>query len=318
MTECIAIFAKQTDYNMATTIEKQTWLVDTIGRYGRISLKDLNRFWQNNSSLNPEGAELSERTFHRHREEIARIFGLEIKCDKRDFSRYYIDDEITGDAVRSWLLDTISVDNMLNQSKDLRDRIQLETIPSGQNHLSLIVSAMRDSIKLKMVYHSFYKQQEENVLLEPYFVKAAEQRWYVIGPSDVHPMDPHIYCLDRIVSIEPSTEKFKYPKTFSPDDFFRDDYGVFHMDGEPLTIRLKVAKYQCNYIETLKLHHSQRKVEEHDEYNVYELRLKPNFQFMKMIASAGSDYEVLSPESLREEVAGWFRRALEHYMTVEQ
>ena len=69
---------------MATTIEKQTWLADTIQRHGRITLRDLSRLWEDNDSLNPEGLELSERTFHRHREEIERIFGLCIKCDKRD------------------------------------------------------------------------------------------------------------------------------------------------------------------------------------------------------------------------------------------
>ena len=136
---------------MATTIEKQTWLVDTIQRHRKISLKDLSRIWQDNNSLNPEGCELTERTFHRHREEIERIFGISIKCDKRDMNRYYIDEDsdVEGNEVRSWMLSTIAIDNMLNQSRDLCGRIQFENIPSGQQHLSTLISCMRDSVKVE-------------------------------------------------------------------------------------------------------------------------------------------------------------------------
>lgn len=303
---------------MASTIEKQTWLVDTISRHGRISLKDLSRIWENNDTLNPDGLELSERTFHRHREEISRIFGIDIKCDKRDMNRYYIDDEVDGKEVRSWLLSTISVDSMLNQSKDLRDRIQFETIPSGQKYLSMIISAMRDGLKLRMTYHSFWRRKDDEVLLEPYFVKVDNQRWYVIGPSDIHPKDPHIYSLDRIISLEPTTSKFKYPKSFDPYEYFSDDFGIFHSEEPVRTILLKVAKYQCNYIETLPLHTSQVKVEEGEDYNVYQLRLKPNYQFYKAIVSGGPDYEVLEPAAVRKEVADWLREALDHYADVSE
>lgn len=298
---------------MASTIEKQTWLVDTISRHGRISLKDLSRIWEDNRTLNPDRLELSERTFHRHREEISRIFGIDIKCDKRDMNRYYIDDEVDGKEVRSWLLSTISVDSMLHQSKDLRDRIQFEEIPSGQKYLSMIISAMRDGLKLKMVYHSFWRRKEEEVLLEPYFVKVDNQRWYVIGPSDVHPKDPHIYGLDRIISLQLTSTKFKYPKSFDPNEYFHSDFGIFHSEEEVQNILLKVAKYQCNYVETLPLHSTQEKIEETNDYNVYRLRLKPNFQFYKTIVSGGSDYEILEPESVRKEVIRWLKDALEQY-----
>ena len=50
---------------------------------------------------------------------------------------------------------------------------------------------MKDNVKLKVRYHSFWKDNDYDMVLEPYFVKVSQQRWYVIGPSDIHPDDPH-------------------------------------------------------------------------------------------------------------------------------
>lgn len=298
---------------MASTIEKQTWLVDTIRRHGRLTLKEIGELWKNENSLNPDGLEMSERTFHRHREEIARIFGLDIKCSKSDYNRYYIDDEVDGKEVRSWMLNTIAIDNVINKSRDLRDRIQFEDIPSGEKYLSTIISAMKDSLKIKMVYRSFWSSEDEAVFLEPYFIKIYKQRWYVIGPSDIHPNDPRTYALDRIVSIQLSDEQFKYPKKFSPKEFFAKDFGIFHSSEHAQLIKIKVAKYQCNYIESLKLHWSQEKIEETPDYNVYSFYLCPQYDFIKHILSNGTDYEVLEPADFRKEIAEQLRAAAEMY-----
>lgn len=300
---------------MATTIEKQTWLVDTIQRRGRISLKELSDLWQDNDTLNPEGCELTARTFHRHREEIERIFGLSIKCDKRDDNRYHIEEEydIDGQGVRSWLLSTIAIDNMLNQSRDIRDRIQFENIPSGQQYLSTIISSMRDGVKLRFTYHSFWRNEEYTIMLEPYFVKVSKQRWYVIGPSELHPDDPHIYALDRVICIEPTTETFKYPRDFDPEFYFRNSYGIFHTGEEPLNIKLKVTQGQQKYTDSLPLHHSQQKIEETDDYAIYSLRMCPDYDLIQEIAGKGSCYEVLEPQSFREEIGTFLENAAKLY-----
>ena len=305
---------------MATTIEKQTWLVDTIQRHGRISLKELSRIWQDNDSLNPEGGELTERTFHRHREEIERIFGISIKCDKRDMNRYYIDEEsdVEGTEVRSWLLSTIAIDNMLNQSRDLRGRIQFENIPSGQQYLSTLISCMRDSVKVEVTYHSFWSGDEYSIMLEPYFVKVSRQRWYVIGPSDKHPKEPRIYALDRVISIKPTDRKFRYPEGFDPEDFFYNSFGIFHSNDKPLDIRIKVSRGQQKYTRSLPLHHSQRLVEETDQYSIFSYRMCPDFDLVQEIAGKGDAYEVLEPVEFRKQIADFIKNAAALYDDVEK
>ena len=96
---------------------RYVWLIDTINRHGHISRKELSDLWEN-SPLNETGEELYERTFHNHREAILDTFGIEIKCDRS--LGYYIanSDELEGDGVRQWLLESLSLNNLMNESSD--------------------------------------------------------------------------------------------------------------------------------------------------------------------------------------------------------
>ena len=301
---------------MATTIEKQTWLVDTIRRHGRISLRELSRIWEDNSALNPDGQELSERTFHRHREEIERIFGISIRCDKRDSNRYFIDEDegdVKGREIRSWLLSTIAVDNMLKESRDIRNRIQFEAIPSGQQYLSTLISCIRDGLKVELTYRSFSEGAPQTILFEPYFLKVFQQRWYVVGPSDKHPGDPHTYALDRVLNVRPSEEKFTFPADFDPEGYFRYSYGVFHSHSKPLRIRIRAYGSECKYLESLPLHWSQEKLETGEDWSVYGYYLCPDYDFIQELASRGSGVEVLEPEEFREMMGDFLTKAAAPY-----
>ena len=116
---------------MARVFERYKWLADLIQRSNGITLAEIQRAWDR-SSLNDDGKHLTERTFHRHKEQIENAFNITIKCHKNS-NRYYIEngDEVSEGGVTDWMLSTIAVDNMLNESRDLRDRIQFESIPGG-------------------------------------------------------------------------------------------------------------------------------------------------------------------------------------------
>ena len=57
---------------------------------------------------------------------------------------YANSEDLEGDGVRQWLLESLSLNNLMNESSDMRDRILFEKIPSAQKWLSVIVNAMRD------------------------------------------------------------------------------------------------------------------------------------------------------------------------------
>lgn len=300
---------------MARVFERYKWLADLIQRSNGITLAEIQRAWDR-SSLNDDGKPLTERTFHRHKEQIENAFNITIKCHKNS-NRYYIEngDEVSEGGVTDWMLSTIAVDNMLNESRDLRDRIQFESIPGGQRHLSTIINAMREGVVLNMKYRSFWSDSDLDTTINPYFLKVFEQRWYVIGPTANHPRDPHTYALDRIKELTPSDKKFKYPKTFSPEGYYYNCYGIFHSDGKPEKIKLKVSSYQALYFDSLPIHRSQRKVDEEctEDYSLYEYYMAPTFDFIQFLCSKGASIEVLESDNLREAVADEIKKMYNTY-----
>ena len=296
---------------MATKLEKYIWLVDTLRRSGGLTLEELGRAWDR-SSVNDTGTELTVRSFRRYCREIEDRFGIRIRCDRHDFT-YTVEEEPSGEgSVQSWLLDTLTVDNLLKESRDLRTRILFERIPSGQQYLARIIGAMRDGIVLEMKYARFSDEAGYTTWLQPYFVKVFAQRWYVVGPTGRHPDAPHVYALDRVLSLKETQERFIYPVGFDPEAFFADSYGIFRGDGPAVRIVLRAGERQAKYLRSLPLHPSQQELTAAEAARLgYEtdlsscyfvLRLTPTLDFIQYLLSQGDELEVLAPDSLREDL----------------
>ncbi len=275
------------------------WLVDTIySRPEGLTFEEINEKWER--SGRSEGIPLPLRTFHNHRVAIEELFEINIECNKSTY-RYYIDnaEDMEKGGVRRWLLNTFAVNNLINESHKLKQRILFEEIPSGQHYLTPIIEAMRDGVKLEMTYHSYWRDNARTFSFEPYFVKIFKQRWYVIGKSDTI----RIYALDRIQKLETLTTKFNMPKDPDPAAYFYNCFGIIH-DEEvtPEEIKLKITWNQANYLRALPLHHSQKEIKTTADYSIFTYYVKPTFDFRQEILSLGEDAEVLLPISFRNEL----------------
>ena len=279
----------------AGLIKKYVWLLSTVHNRGPISLANIQSRFRNQF-----GEELSERQFHRYTDAVESLFDIEIKFD-RSWNGYVIADreELKDMGMRTWMIQTFSVSSVLHESQDLKNRILLENVPSGQQHLTIIVDAMREGVALSMTYHSFHREEPSTFEVEPYCVKLFEQRWYMLGKSDGYD-DLRIYALDRIKALEPIERKFKLPKKFDAAKFFEDYYGIIISDDDydVCPVALLADAKQSNYLRTLPLHHSQVEVERNDEYSIFEYRLCPTFDFRQKILSMGVAVEVLAPTKL--------------------
>ena len=281
----------------AGLINRYVWFVTTIYNRGPISLEEIQHRYESHFG---RGEELSERQFHRYTDAVEELFDIEIKYSRTQRGYVIADREgIYNMGMRKWLIQTFSVNNILHESQDLKNRILLEEVPSGQQHLTTIVDAMREGAALSMTYQSFWMDEPATFEVEPYCVKLFEQRWYMLGKSEGYD-DLRIYALDRIKALEPTERKFKLPKKFDAAKFFEDYYGIIISDDdyEVCPVALQVDAQQSNYLRTLPLHHSQVEVERNDEYSIFEYRLCPTFDFRQKILSMGGAIEVLAPEEL--------------------
>ena len=278
------------------------WLVDTIYQARGITFEGINEKWLRSSMS--EGVELPLKTFHNHRKAIEDMFDINIICDKRGGYKYYIEnaDDMKRGGIRTWLLNTFAVNNLINEAHHLKRRIVFEQIPSGQKFLTPLIESMRDSQAVILRYKSFWRQDEYYVEVEPYLVKVFRQRWYLLA-RNISKDVLRIYALDRIQELRQTEKMFPLPKNFSPEEYFYNSFGIISQDNcPPEIIELKVYGTQKEYFRTLPLHHSQEEIKNTDEYSIFRYYLSPTYDFVQEILSHGCNVEVLTPKHVRDEV----------------
>lgn len=292
------------------SFKRYIWLLDTIQRYGSITLKDLKAKWER-SSVNDEGKPLADRTFANYKANIEQIFDIEIRCD-RTTNEYFIynEDDLDGNSIRDWMLNSLSLRNLLNESSGLHDRIILEDVPSSHRFLTFVIDSMKDNNKLCISYKGHSMTEYKDMVIHPYSIRLFKRRWYLIAYSE-YSKGIRLYMLDRAASVNVLDEVFDMPEDFDAEGYFEDFYGVRRSEDDKQRVVLKVNAKNRDLVRTVALHRSQEEIETNDEYSVFEYFLRPNFDFKQEIISYLDSVEVVEPLSLRKEIG---RMVLNVYM----
>ena len=292
-------------------INRYVWLVDTISRYGRITLKDLNAAWLRSEIS--EGKPLARRTFFHYRDGVEEMFDINIKCDKATFE-YYIDDKDGEDnaRLRSWLVDSVSMSGTLSNARDISSRIMLENVPSAREHLPVVIDALKQNRRIRFSYKSYTRAlPTDGIVLEPYFVKIFKQLWYVIG-LNVKDGQIKTYSLDRMSNLNLLQDLFDMPENVNPSEFFKDCFGIITNQNSAKRIVLRVEPTQAKYFRALPLHSSQQE-EVHDNYSIFTYRMRITYDLKEELMSHGASIEVLEPQELKTLIRTELEQALKNY-----
>ena len=283
------------------SFKRYIWLLDTIQRYGSITLKDLKAKWER-SSVNDEGKPLADRTFANYKANIEQIFDIEIRCD-RATNEYFIynEDDLDGNSIRDWMLNSLSLRNLLNESAGLHDRIVLEDVPSSHRFLTSVIDSMKDNNKLCISYKGHSMTEYKDMVIHPYSIRLFKRRWYLIAYSE-YSKGIRLYMLDRAASVNVLDEVFEMPEDFDAEGYFEDFYGVRRSEDAKQKVVIKVSSRIRDLIRTVPLHKSQVEIETGKEYSLFEYHLRPNFDFKQEIISYLDSVEVMEPLSLRKEI----------------
>lgn len=284
-----------------TLFKEYIWLINTIAKYKKISLEEINQKWINTDMS--EGVEFSRRTFIRHKNAIEEMFGVFIDCDKRDGFKYYIDniEVLRENTIQNWLLSTLAVSNIVGDSIALQDRIIIESIPVQNEYLSTIINAMKNKQCLVITYLKYGENTPKDVLVEPYCLKMFRQRWYVIS----HFKDGQFktYSIDRIKSVRIDNTKFKLDPNFDAHSFFDDYYGILRLcDHSCETVQIRAFGKERFYMRDLPIHHTQYEIFECEEYADFECKLYPTSDFITHLLSRSTQIKIMKPTWLAERV----------------
>ena len=292
-------------------INRYVWLVDTISRYGRITLKDLNAAWLRSEIS--EGKPLARRTFFHYRDGVEEMFDINIKCDKATFE-YYIDDKDGEDnaRLRSWLVDSVSMSGTLSNARDISSRIMLENVPSAREHLPVVIDALKQNRRIRFSYKSYTRAlPTDGIVLEPYFVKIFKQLWYVIG-LNVKDGQIKTYSLDRMSNLNLLQDLFDMPENVNPSEFFKDCFGIITNQNSAKRIVLRVEPTQAKYFRALPLHSSQQE-EVHDNYSIFTYKMRITYDLKEELMSHGASIEVMEPQELKTLILTELQQALNNY-----
>lgn len=292
-------------------INRYVWLVDTISRYGRITLKDLNAAWLRSEIS--EGKPLARRTFFHYRDGVEEMFDINIQCDKSTFE-YYIDDSGGEDNARllSWLVDSVSMSGTLSNARDISSRIMLENVPSAREHLPVVIDALKQNRRIRFSYKSYTRAlPTDGIVLEPYFVKIFKQLWYVIG-LNVKDNQIKTYSLDRMSNLNMLQDSFVMPNDINPSEFFKDCFGIITNQNSAKRIVLRVEPTQAKYFRALPLHSSQQE-EVHDQYSIFTYKMRITYDLKEELMSHGATIEVLEPQELKTLIRTELQQALNNY-----
>lgn len=295
-------------------LQKYTWVIETIRRAGKISHKDLSDKWERCKDLS-DYKPLPRATFNRWREAIYNQFSIDIQCQKSGGYLYYIanPEDIDDDKLKKWMLDSFAVGNIIGENLSLKGRILVDEIPSGRDHLTTLLEAMKDNRVVNITYRPFKKTRSYSFMIAPYCVKLFENRWYVLSYNFDY-NEIRIYGLDRIERTEVTKESFKLPDNFDAKEYFSDAFGIVVGTGEkPEKIVLRANNEHKYYVQSLPLHHSQRLIEDCGEYADFELYLAPTYDFVMKLLRVGAMIEVIKPAHLRKTMKGWIKDMSELY-----
>lgn len=297
-------------------MRRYVWLINTIYRAKRITFKEINARWSGDVDIS-RGGDLSIRTFKRWLDNISDLFGLTIVNERRGEYCYFIEniEDINEGGLQSWLFNTFTVSNALTGCMGIKDRIQLEYVPSGELYLHPIIEAMKENWVINITYKSYWEDCENTYDVQPLCLKLFRQRWYVIvHGNDGEDAYTWICALDRILSLQKTDKTFTMPKDWDVEAYFDGFIGVIRdEDYDKEIVKLKVNAKQANYLRDLKIHRSQQEEERNDEYSIFKYHLRPTFDFQQELLWNADKVEVLKPQWLRDEMADRIQKMLDLY-----
>ena len=285
---------------VATLYKRYLWLVDLIYNAKTITREDIDRAWARSSINDEHSTRIPERTFHHWKDAILDMFDIVIECDKRNGNVYHIvnRNELEHSTTYRWLLNTLSVAQLVSDNKELKDKIILEDMPSDTLYLSPLMEAIRTGRVAQISYQPFGTPAPYIVNVEPYCLKVFRRRWYVIGRPSIAPDTLKPYCLDRIKQLTLLDDTYTIPEDFDAQEYFRNYYGICRNEytSQPQRLVLEVLKEEADYFRSLPLHHSQKEIEEKDGFVYFEYYLVPTFDLFQELQLHGSAIRVVEPD----------------------
>lgn len=253
---------------------------------------------------------LSDSTFERDKKEICSIYNCKIKYSKV-LKGYYLDYSETNTYDMEQLNRLIEYVHK-NDTGKFGGIIQLEQVNvTGLDNLNDVLHSIQHKQFIQFNYENYNEGTIDSHKIAPGLVKEFKRRAYIIG-KDSSTGKTMSFSFERISDFEVLTDKFDF--TPVDKDYLNNCYGIVDYDDyQAQRTLIKAYGAKAKYIANHKLHHSQEISMEGENFTIFELFVKPTYDFIIELISHSHQLEVLEPDYLRSEIKWRLEDTLKFY-----
>ena len=177
-------------------------------------------------------------------------------------------------------------------------------------HVNAILTALTREERL-LAQHESVGRGQARFRIDPYTLLVYKKGLYLAGLSDHHGAI-RTFSLDGFQLLEwRKNERYDYPEDYSPEQLVEGTFGL--IAGERTRVRIAFTPRVARYVRRRQWHPSQKIIEQEGGGVVLELEVRGTVELVSWVLGFGEHAEVLSPESLRRELARELTAALVRY-----
>lgn len=201
------------------------------------------------------------------------------------------------------IIDGVDIKRRLsNQPKtDLIIQTDNYSLVKGAEFIPIIVDAIVEGNYLFFTYQKYAEAEAKERIFAPYLLKEYKNRWYIIGGLKDH-TDISTFALDRISSLQCTSNTFDKPDSFNPDIYFQHSFGIFTLNSEKEEIVLKFDAQEAPYIKSLPIHSTQQILSEDEAGLTISIHIVPSYEFYEYILGKTPRVRIVSPKHIQEKV----------------
>lgn len=207
-----------------------------------------------------------------------------------------------------------------NQPNKLQKHIYFDPLPhyEGGKHLPFFLQAIENERRVTFQYQGYEAATPKLVLFDPWFLRHYDRRWYVGGFSHA-PEEQFVrtFPLERIIDTPKEAGYFHdKPPEYDAESYWKNIYGISIPPNRTVEeVILQFSYLQGRYFLDTPFFEPFEILERDAEKLVVKLKIIPNIDLVRKLASLGAGVVVLSPASLVHDMRAFFEASLRAYQT---
>jgi len=178
--------------------------------------------------------------------------------------------------------------------------------------ISRLYQAILNTKQLRMNYYSYSRDSISERIVDPYALTFRRRAWYLIAYCHTR-NEARMFRANRIKTLDYTGRTFSYPSDFSLADYMGNSWQSMRGKGEEMEVVVKFDARIAPLIKEVDWHPTQRIEDLADGSILYTATVPETKEISLWILSYGHQAEVMSPESLRIEMAAEAEKMCQRY-----